>query len=199
MGAVAAARSAGDAFTSVVDDPSVNYRRGIIMDKKSFLGSFLIIVNDLRRITEFIEPVDVNLYVYSHRLHELLLRICTDFESICKEKLIEDGYTKKPDQMNIYDYKTLEKSLVLEKVEVGLLFWRPDIVYVQPFKDWSSANPPLIWYSDYNKVKHNRNTDFSKANLNNVRLAFAGLFALLAKLDFLSWVSPLFRERSCRL
>jgi hypothetical protein len=155
------------------------------MDSKNYLNSLEILSNDFRRITEFVEPVDANLDTYSHRLYELFLRACTDFESACKEKLVADGYQKSPKDMNIYDYKTLEANLSLEAVEVGILLWRPRVAYVQPFMNWSRANPPLQWYSDYNTVKHNRNTSFPRANLGNVRLALSGLYALLEKLRVL--------------
>jgi DNA-binding phage protein len=51
---------------------------------------------------------------------------------------------------------------------------------VKPFDGWSNTTPPLSWYDAYNQVKHNRNTEFMRANLDNVRHAIAGQFALLA-------------------
>lgn len=155
------------------------------MRTESYLSSFEILSGDFRRLTEFVEPVNANLGTYSHRLYELLLRACTDFESACKEKLIADGSTKRSSDMNINDYKTLESSLGLEQVEVGILIWRPSAAYIRPFVNWSTVNPPLSWYRDYNQVKHNRNTLFSLANLENVRSALSGLFALLAQLGIL--------------
>jgi hypothetical protein len=168
---------------------------GEIMDSESYLSSFEILSNDFRRITEFVEPVDANLSTYSHRLYELLLRACTDFESVCKERLVVDGCKKSPRDMKIYDYRVLEATLFLERVEVGVLVWRPNVDYVRPFIDWSSASPPLQWYSNYNKVKHNRNTSFSLASLENVRLALSGLFALLARLGVLSTNKFGYQER----
>ena len=155
------------------------------MDIEPYLSSLEILSGDFRRLTEFVEPVDANLSTYSYRLYELLLRACTDFESVCKEKLVADEYAKQPSDMNINDYKTLETSLKLEQVEVGILIWRPSVVYIRPFISWSTSSPPLSWYRDYNQVKHNRNSRFSLANLANVRLAIAGLFALLARLGII--------------
>lgn len=165
------------------------------MDSESYLSSLEILSGDFRRLTEFVEPVDANLSTYSHRLYELLLRACTDFESAYKEKLIADGCTKRPSDMNINDYKTLESSLGLEQVEVGILIWRPGTAYIRPFANWSTLNPPLPWYRDYNQVKHNRNTRFSLASLENVRLALSGLFALLAGLEILPTIQVGYQER----
>jgi hypothetical protein len=161
---------------------SVQYHaRPLNMDDASYLNSLEILSSDFRRLCEFVEPVDANLNTYSHRLYELLLRACTEFESVCKDKLISDGY-KKPGNMNIYDYRKLEPTLGLENIEVGVLLWRPNIAYVRPFIGWSSASPPLSWYDAYNRVKHNRNQQFAYASLENVRLSLGGLFALLSQL-----------------
>src|SRR5258705_13888251 len=105
----------------------------------SYLASFEILCADFRRLSEYIEPADANLRSYSHRLYELLLRACTDFESACKEELVATGYAKPLGEMNINDYKTLEGSLNLETFYVGVLIWRPSPAYIQPFAGWSSA------------------------------------------------------------
>lgn len=131
-------------------------------------------------MSEFVEPTDANINSFSHRIYELFLRTCTEFESVCKELLVDLGSTKNPSDMNIHDYKALETSFPLETVEIGVLTWRPDIKYLKPFQNWSTENPPLQWYSEYNKVKHNRNTEFSRANLSNLVQATGGLFAILA-------------------
>jgi hypothetical protein len=125
-----------------------------------YLASFRLLVDDLKEVCAFVEPTDANLNTFSHRIYELLLRACTEFESASKQTLVSVGYSKPVSEMNIYDYRTLEQHLKLEQFEVGLLFWQPAPSYVRPFASWSTAQPPLSWYSDYNKVKHNRNTEF---------------------------------------
>jgi len=61
------------------------------MDSKPYLGSLLlsILANDFRRLTEFVEPVDANLLVYSHRLYELLLRIWRKWVEVMMVKMVE--------------------------------------------------------------------------------------------------------------
>lgn len=146
-----------------------------------YLGPFRLLVDDLKEVCAFVEPTDANLSTFSHRIYELLLRACTEFESASKQALVAVGYSKPVCDMKIYDYRTLEQHLKLEQFEVGLLLWQPVPSYVRPFASWSTAQPPLSWYDAYNKVKHNRNTEFSVANLGNLRLAISGLFALLAQ------------------
>jgi len=150
--------------------------------RSEYLGSFRILIDDLKEICAFVEPTDANLNAFSHRIYEIFLRACTEFESASKQALVSINYSKPVNNMDIYDYRTLEQHLKLEQFEVGLLFWQPIPCYVRPFLSWSTTQPPLSWYTDYNMVKHNRNTEFSRANLDNLRLAISGLFALLAQL-----------------
>jgi hypothetical protein len=137
---------------------------------------------------EYVEPVDANLCTYSHRLYELLLRTSTEWESVCKDALVSIGYTVAPRDMNVNDYTQLESILLLETVEIGLDFWRPARVLVQPYQGWTTAQPPLSWYKSYNSVKHNRNSEFPRATLDNVRQAMAALFALHERLHLLPFV-----------
>src|ERR1044071_5159083 len=109
------------------------------LEPAPYVGAFRMLNDDFRRLAEYVEPVDQNLSTYSHRLYELLLRACTEFESACKELLVAGGNPKKPSDMNIRDYRTLEASLKLEAVEVGILIWQPAKTYVKPFDRWSSA------------------------------------------------------------
>lgn len=161
----------------------------------AYLASFEILCSDFRRLTEYVEPTDANLKTFSHRLYELLLRACTDFESVCKEELVATGYARAQADMNINDYKTLEGKLQLEQLHVGVLIWRPAPAYLRPFAGWSTASPPLAWYKAYNNVKHNRNLHFVEANLDQVRHSLAGLFAILAELNVVNKDQFGFQER----
>ena len=155
------------------------------MDAGPYRSAFLLLRDDIRQLTAYVEPTDDNLSVYSHRLYEILLRASTEFESLCREQLASTGYSKPTHDQNINDYRTLEASLHLEACSVGVHLWRPTPRYVKPFLDWSTATPPLHWYDAYNQVKHNRNTNFPRANLGNALSAVAGLFVILCRLQIL--------------
>ncbi len=147
-----------------------------------YANSYSLIKKDYLDILEYIEPTDSNLKTFSHRIYELLLRTATEFENICKEILINDGNTKKPDNMNIKDFKILYKQLSLDKSEIGLKFWNPKKKYINPFADWSNSCNHLGWYKAYNCVKHNRIRYFNEANLDNLTLGLAGIFLIFYKL-----------------
>lgn len=146
------------------------------MNKKSYGTAFRLIISDLKEILSYIEPVDANLTTYSHRIYELYLRTCTEFESICKDMLIEKKYRGEPSRYTIVDYKKLYDPEKFYKV--GLLYWHPNTGVIEPFKNWE-INNSLPWYSSYNSVKHNRNRNFAEANMSNLIHSIGALFTIL--------------------
>jgi hypothetical protein len=156
----------------------------------SYQASFDLFLKDLDEILEFVEPVDANKNTFSHRIYGLLLRVCTDFESLAKDLAIKSGDTTSPDKMNVKNYCKIETALHLEHVQVEFLSWRPRPIIFSPFHNWSTSSPPLLWYQDYNIVKHNRDSRFPLANLSTLVEAGSGLFALIAKASDFKWKGP---------
>ena len=64
-----------------------------------YLAAFELLQADFRRLGEYVELNDANLSTFSHRLYELLVRTCTEFESLCKELLVYRECSKKPNEM----------------------------------------------------------------------------------------------------
>jgi hypothetical protein len=58
-----------------------------------YVRAFLMILNDLQEILDFVEPADQNLSCYSYRIHALLLRACIEVEANCKAILKENRYS----------------------------------------------------------------------------------------------------------
>jgi hypothetical protein len=160
----------------------------------SYQASFDLFLKDLEEILEFVEPVDANKDTFSHRIYGLLLRVCTDFESLAKDLSINAGDKTSPDKMSVKNYCKLETTLHLEPVEVEFLPWRPQSLRFSPYHKWSTSKPPLGWYNNYNIVKHNRDSRFSLASLSTLIEAGSGLFALIAKASDFKWEGPEFNS-----
>ena len=148
-------------------------------DTVHLIRAYQLLESDLMRLLTFIEPADANLLTYSHRLYELLLRACTEFEANARAILAANGYSKKGD-WNITDYGKIDLACKLSAFEVEVPVWRGSHAGRQPFIAWK-GNPlaSLPWYQDYNRVKHARFTDFERATLANVLDAVAGVFIIL--------------------
>lgn len=145
----------------------------------ALLNTARLIIRDLYELFNYVDPNDINLKTYSHRLYELLLRSATEFEANCKGILDANCYIKPGGgNLNINDYFKIEKASNLSGYGVTFERW-PNHIF-KPFDVWNAgAYVPLPWYQGYNQVKHNRFAHFNEANLENVMNAIAGLLCIL--------------------
>lgn len=150
-------------------------------EKKSLIIATRLIMRDLNEIFDFVEPSNDNTSVYSHRIYELLLRAATEFESNCKGILKANGYTGSREEKDwcVKDYFKISGAARLSEYRIIFERWATDQVYT-PFTEWNpSRRETLSWYDVYNKVKHDRFTNFKMANLDNLVKAVAGLLCIL--------------------
>jgi len=145
--------------------------------------AYMLLLKDFEEICAYVEPSRENCSVYSHRIYELFLRACTEFESLAVHAYFEHfPLTKSDAHLTIKEYRELEAFFKVEEYEVVNAKWRPEPFAVAPFAKWSTASPTLPWYSSYNKVKHNRYVEFQHANFGNLNTAISAVFLMLFKL-----------------
>ena len=163
---------------------------------EQYVRAFLLLQKDLREIFDYIEPADKNLKCYSFRTHGLLMRSSLEAEANFKAILKENGYEKKdkggnPLDMDIDDYKKLEKTHKLSAYKVKLPCWVGNKAIRTPFSSW--AKPELYspsWYQAYNKTKHNRHEEFHHASFENLIDSLCGLLVLLSSQFYTKDFSP---------
>lgn len=143
-----------------------------------YVRGFLLLLKDLQELFDYIEPADKNLLCYSYRVHALLLRACVEVEANCKAILEENGYSKSGD-MNMGDYKKIDKTHLLSLYQVKAPTWSGSQGLRTPFLAWSSGGS-LPWYQAYNATKHDRHTEFEKATFEHLIDACCGLLVLLS-------------------
>jgi hypothetical protein len=153
-------------------------------EMRGYENSYRILSKDLRQTFEFVDPDISHWNVYSHRFYELLLRICTEFESHCK-KICEIGLGNKQAK-NIGHYSKLngilsnEVKFYLSDFQFSLTDFDGKTIY--PLNNFSNSNIKLVspdWFRSYNDVKHNRSDNFKMATLGNVIESYCGLTAIL--------------------
>jgi hypothetical protein len=138
---------------------------------------FLSIDYDLNRMARFIEFTEDNFCVYSIELVRLYLSTCAEVDTILKKLCIQtDGHWSNPSKPNIGHYREsicrthrLFKSVTCEIPTYGLKF----VPWIN-FGIGKNGEAP-VWWQPHNDVKHNRDENYSKANLENVLNAAAGL------------------------
>jgi hypothetical protein len=144
-----------------------------------YIRAYMLIQKDLINLFDYIEPSDANLVTYSFRIHELFIRTCIEIEANFRAILIENGYQKKSEDMNMGDYKKLNTSHRLSSFLVKIPYWSGNKSEIKPFEEFSHGKTPP-WYEIYHSVKHNRSANFEKANMRNLINAVCGLVVLLA-------------------
>lgn len=151
----------------------------------NYVRAFLLILEDLEKLFEYIEPSTESFNSFSFRIHELFMRTCIEIETNFKAILIENDYKPDKDRFdnpiyNIRVYKRVNYSHHLSEYEVGLPQWSTsELIKFKPFEAWAHDNQPLEWYQAYNMSKHDRQDNFGYANLSNLLQAVSGLLCLI--------------------
>lgn len=158
-------------------------------DRIQLSRAYINIEKELRNIFDYIEPDERNKNTFSFELYSVLLRACTEVDLNCKLIMEANGVSPIGPNFTMRDYVKLEQSSKLSKYKVIFSNWRNrdslgNLVYenkeIYPFENFAPqvATAPK-WYKDYNSVKHNREINLDKANLDNCMSAVAGILVLL--------------------
>jgi hypothetical protein len=126
-------------------------------------------------------PDTGNLGVYGGAIRDLLILACTEVEAQWKGILTTNGYNSPRRFWTTEDYVKLLPVLRLQEYKLCLLRY-PGLAAICPFGSWSSAQPSqtIPWYEAYNKTKHNRETNWREATLENAINSVASCVILLA-------------------
>ena len=165
-------------FNGLTDDYVLDPDYMSLSERHSIVRAMNMLIDDLQKTLDYIEPDDKNLSVYSHRLYELLLRAATEFESNCSGILTANGYKKeKGKSLTIEDYHKLNEVMKLSDYKIGLSFWNSEKI-ILPLSEWNTGHS-LKWYQAYNSVKHNRLEKFTDASLDNVLYAITSVVCIV--------------------
>ncbi len=137
---------------------------------------------------EFYPSIEERQKVKSLYLGDLLLRIGSNVDTFFRKIIAYNSGNPKSNEIfgkntrKLDDLKKLEPYLKLSKATVTII---PTSERLYPFrmggkpdgKSWSEEGVALIWWTCYNKIKHEGK--FDGANLDNVIQALAALFYLI--------------------
>ena len=134
---------------------------------------FLAIESDLEATSRFVEFSQKNYATYSIEFARILLSSGSEVDVVAKALC---GIKPNGNRKDINDYrKIITKNYPkFHTFEVSLPRYG---LAIKPWEGWSGNNPS--WWTLYNKVKHQRDIYFEKANLENALLSVGGLFALV--------------------
>lgn len=135
-------------------------------DKKNSEQSLTILLQKLSEIFLYVEPSTKSKKTYSHKLRELLILSCTEFENQITSILEKHNIYPLGRNYNTKDYVKVNKMAYLYNYDISFKNYAT-FNKVMPFKTWNANNPTqsLKWYNAYNKTKHNKNMYFDKSTL----------------------------------
>lgn len=143
---------------------------------------------ELLEIADVIHIDDEQLYVYSTKIAELLIRTSVEIESIAKELYFGENSTKKQDGSELY-FDTdclgfLESRWLLSKKVVVVsnpsfyIEKEENLILTPLYKADKRGSSSSDWKKAYQAVKHDRANSLKKANLKNFIRALSALFLL---------------------
>lgn len=131
---------------------------------------FLSLEEDLLRLARFIEFSPMNFKAFSLEMAHLLLAASSEADVVLK--MLCKPYNVSADNEQAYRVTLQQHLPKIAKVKIKMPHY--DLV-VTPWEEWDRNKTP-DWWTGYNKVKHHRDSDYDKANLENVLNSMAGLF-----------------------
>lgn len=141
------------------------------------IRAFMLLQEDLQRLFEYVEPADTNSSVYSYRCLELLIRACGEAEANFRAVLEANGDMR--EKKTMVQYKKLEKTHRLSSYRVKLPYWTGTRRVRCPFECFARNQSPE-WFKAHHGAKHNREREFSSANLDNAVDAVSSVLVLLS-------------------
>jgi hypothetical protein len=133
---------------------------------------FLSIEADLIQLSRFIEFHDLNLDCFSLENVRILMAASAEVDVVCKQ--ICQRLNPNSNADNIHQYRDAIASQYPNLLDFSVSLPRYGKQFT-PWINWKNPQGVPDWWTAYNKVKHERHTDFQKANLGNVLNAVAGL------------------------
>ncbi len=134
---------------------------------------FLNLEQDLIQLSRFIEFSEDNYETYSQELAKVFLTASSEADVVLKEICKILGLDKK--KPNICDYRKIIQNKLPDIINETVFINRYGLK-LRPWNNWKGnlENNPN-WWCDHNNVKHNRSTEFQKANLKNTLNSMAAL------------------------
>jgi hypothetical protein len=150
-------------------------------------GQLTVLMRQLDRICQTIQPEGRNLDAFGHDIRNLLILACTEAEAHWRNVLVANGGVRDAKGMKVKEnhYKTKHYVVLRDPMrlnEYAVMFPNyPWLDVFKPYENWNAGSPTcsLEWYDSYNAVKHDRETQFMRAQLRHVFDAIAACVIIM--------------------
>jgi hypothetical protein len=136
----------------------------------------LAIEGDLERLSRFIDFDERNFDCFSIEISRILLASGAEVDVVCKQ--ICKKINSKSSAGSIYAYQNEILASYPNIPDFIVLLPRYGLT-LTPWSNWKAQNNPPDWWTAYNKIKHHRDSQYHRANLQNALNAVCGLFIMV--------------------
>ncbi len=136
----------------------------------------LAIEDDLERLSRFVEFDEKNFDCFSIEISRILLASGAEVEVVCKQICKKLNPASSSNSINGYREEIRTAYPGIPDFEVILPRYG---LSLRPWSNWNSTDGVPDWWTAYNKIKHHRDREYSRANLKNALNAVGGLFVMV--------------------
>ena len=140
---------------------------------ESHWNYFLAVERDLEVLSRFIEFDKRNFDCFSLEVARILLAASAEVDVVCKQICQVNDPKSSADNINAYRDEMIQHHPVISQFSVEIPRFGLTLC---PWDEWKKPAGVPLWWTAYNKIKHQRNSHYDRANLKNAVNAVAGLF-----------------------
>jgi len=153
------------------------------------VSSYVSTENMLKEVLSIVPYCVEHENVWSPKLVTIILESCSQLDSLWKSQALTSPCVNKAN-LNISDYFEYFGEIMSKR---WVVFYGESPQKICPFGNWLStpdfkannySKYELRWWGTYNKLKHDRLQNMSKAILKDAVLSLAGLFIAIIKCEF---------------
>ncbi len=143
---------------------------------KAHWNYFLAIERDLEVLSRYVDFDERNFKCFSIEIAKILLSAAAEVDVVCKQ--ICKNLKRSSKANNIDKYRAEMGTKLPAIAGFGVQLPRFGLT-LHPWDEWKKKNGVPHWWTAYNKIKHNRHSDYHQANLKNALNATAGLLVVV--------------------
>jgi hypothetical protein len=133
----------------------------------------LAIERDVDRLARFVEFDERNFSCFSVEIARVLLAAAAEVDVVCKQVCRRINTASSAD--NIHGYRD-EIVPAFPKIPAFPVLLPRFGLRLTPWDEWNKQRGVPYWWTAYNKIKHQRDSEYHRAHLKNALNAAAGLF-----------------------
>lgn len=145
----------------------------------TYWNYFIALEEDLYKISRYIEFNKDNFKTYSIELAKLLISASSQVDVVLRDVCSKYSSKAKKD-LKIGDFiETIEQRFSWINTEVQIIKHGLKLCPFDNLKNVRKEDKRPKWWTAYNKIKHNMDTEYNRANLKNTLNSMGALFLVI--------------------